>query len=81
MFSDKFKKFIQVWQEEYAIEKSIDEKLCLQGRGQKTDFRSLCGVCRLAFCLGTRAFRLRRRSGRRGRIHRTAGQGCRSRAE
>lgn len=29
MFSDKFMKFIEMWQKEYAIERSIDEKsLC-----------------------------------------------------
>ena len=28
MFSDKFLKFIEMWQKEYAIERSIDEKVC-----------------------------------------------------
>jgi len=33
MFSDKFNKFIEMWQKDFAIEKSIDEKLCLDKDG------------------------------------------------
>ena len=29
MYSKKFLKFIEIWQEDFAIERSIDEKLCL----------------------------------------------------
>lgn len=33
MFSEKFLKFIEVWQKDFAIEKSIDEKCCLDKDG------------------------------------------------
>ena len=33
MYSEKFLKFIEIWQEEFAIERSIDEKLCLDRDG------------------------------------------------
>mgnify|MGYP000216046892 CR=1 FL=1 len=33
MFSDKFMKFIEMWQKEYAIERSIDEKVCADKDG------------------------------------------------
>ena len=33
MYSDKFNKFIEMWQKEFAIERSIDEKLCLDKDG------------------------------------------------
>lgn len=33
MYSDKFKKFIEMWQQEFAIEKSIDEKICADKDG------------------------------------------------
>lgn len=33
MFSDKFMKFIEMWQNEYAIERSIDEKVCVDKEG------------------------------------------------
>ena len=29
MYSEKFKVFIDMWREEFAIERSIDEKVCL----------------------------------------------------
>lgn len=33
MYSDKFKIFIDMWREEFAIERSIDEKVCLDRDG------------------------------------------------
>ena len=33
MYSDKFQTFIDMWREEFAIEKSIDEKVCLDRDG------------------------------------------------
>ena len=33
MYSDKFNKFIEMWQKEFAIERSIDEKVCLDKDG------------------------------------------------
>ena len=33
MYSDKFKTFIDMWREEFAIERSIDEKVCLDRDG------------------------------------------------
>ena len=33
MYSDKFQTFIDMWREEFAIEKSIDEKVCLDKNG------------------------------------------------
>jgi len=33
MFSNKFLKFIEIWQNDFAIERSIDEKLCLDKNG------------------------------------------------
>lgn len=33
MYSDKFQTFIKMWQEEFAIEKSIDEKICVDKDG------------------------------------------------
>lgn len=33
MFSDKFNKFIEMWRQEFAIERSIDEKVCLDKDG------------------------------------------------
>jgi len=33
MYSEKFSKFIEMWQKEFAIERSIDEKLCLDKDG------------------------------------------------
>ncbi len=33
MYSDKFKKFIEIWQQDFAIEKSIDEKICADKDG------------------------------------------------
>lgn len=33
MYSEKFQKFIEMWQKEFAIDKSIDEKLCLDRDG------------------------------------------------
>lgn len=33
MYSEKFLKFIEMWQKEFAIEKSIDEKVCLDRDG------------------------------------------------
>lgn len=33
MYSDKFKKFIEIWQKEFAAEKSIDEKICADKDG------------------------------------------------
>ncbi len=33
MYSDKFKKFIEIWQKEFAAEKSIDEKICADKNG------------------------------------------------
>ena len=33
MYSEKFQKFIEMWQKEFAMEKSIDEKLCLDRDG------------------------------------------------
>lgn len=33
MYSDKFKKFIEMWQTEFAIERTIDEKVCLDKDG------------------------------------------------
>ncbi len=33
MYSDKFQKFIEMWQKEFAIERSIDEKVCLDKDG------------------------------------------------
>lgn len=33
MFSDKFNKFIEMWRHEFAIERSIDEKVCLDKDG------------------------------------------------
>lgn len=33
MYSDKFKKFIEMWQKEFAIEKSMDEKVCVDKDG------------------------------------------------
>ena len=29
MYSDKFLKFIEMWQKDFAIERSIDEKVCV----------------------------------------------------
>ena len=29
MYSEKFLKFIEMWQKEFAIERSIDEKVCI----------------------------------------------------
>ena len=29
MYSEKFTKFIQMWQKEFAIERTIDEKICV----------------------------------------------------
>ncbi len=34
MYSDKFKKFIEIWQNEFAVERSIDEKLCQDKDGK-----------------------------------------------
>lgn len=34
MFSEKFLKFIEMWQKEYAIERSIDEKVCTDKDGE-----------------------------------------------
>ena len=31
MYSDKFLKFIEMWQKDFAIERSIDEKVCVEG--------------------------------------------------
>lgn len=33
MYSDKFQKFIDVWAKEFAIERSIDEKICCDKEG------------------------------------------------
>lgn len=33
MYSEKFQKFIEMWQKDFAMEKSIDEKLCLDRDG------------------------------------------------
>lgn len=33
MFSEKFNKFIEMWQKDFAIEKSIDEKVCADKDG------------------------------------------------
>lgn len=33
MFSEKFNKFIEMWQKDFAIEKSIDEKICADKDG------------------------------------------------
>ena len=33
MFSDKFMTFIEMWRKEYAIERSIDEKICADKNG------------------------------------------------
>lgn len=33
MYSEKFSKFIEMWQKEFAIEKSIDEKVCADKNG------------------------------------------------
>ena len=33
MYSDKFRTFIEMWQKEFAIERSIDEKVCLDRDG------------------------------------------------
>ena len=33
MYSEKFKIFIDMWREEFAIERSIDEKICLDKDG------------------------------------------------
>lgn len=33
MFSDKFEKFIEMWQNEYAIDKTMDEKICIDRDG------------------------------------------------
>lgn len=33
MYSEKFLKFIEMWQNEYAIEKSMDEKVCVDKDG------------------------------------------------
>jgi len=33
MYSDKFNKFIEMWQKEFAIERSIDEKVCVDKDG------------------------------------------------
>lgn len=34
MYSEKFKKFIEMWQTEFAIERTIDEKVCLDKEGK-----------------------------------------------
>lgn len=34
MYSEKFKKFIEMWQTEFAIERTIDEKVCLDKDGK-----------------------------------------------
>ena len=33
MYSEKFTKFIEMWQQDFAIEKSIDEKICADKNG------------------------------------------------
>lgn len=33
MYSDKFNKFIEMWRQEYAIERTIDEKVCIDKDG------------------------------------------------
>lgn len=33
MFSDKFAKFIEMWQKDFAIERTIDEKICVDKDG------------------------------------------------
>ncbi len=33
MYSDKFKTFIKMWQEDFAIERTIDEKVCIDRDG------------------------------------------------
>ena len=33
MYSEKFLKFIEMWQKDFAIEKSIDEKICADRDG------------------------------------------------
>ena len=33
MYSDKFKTFIKMWQEDFAIERTIDEKVCMDRDG------------------------------------------------
>ena len=33
MYSERFQKFIQTWQEDFAAERSIDEKVCLDKNG------------------------------------------------
>lgn len=33
MYSEKFTKFIEMWQKDFAIEKSIDEKVCVDKNG------------------------------------------------
>lgn len=34
MYSDKFKKFIEIWQQEFAMERSIDGKICADKDGR-----------------------------------------------
>ena len=45
MYSDKFLKFIQIWKEEFAIEKSIDEKLCEDRDGNRSEERRVGNEC------------------------------------
>ena len=33
MYSEKFLKFIEMWQKDFAIERTIDEKICVDKDG------------------------------------------------
>ena len=33
MYSEKFQKFIDMWRKDFAIERTIDEKVCLDRNG------------------------------------------------